>query len=374
MTHSRRGHWFGVGLPAALLVCAAVGEAWGQEAVVRGRVTDDRGDPLPAATVQIAELNVGVYTNAAGAYTILIPAVRVSGQTVTLKVRVIGHKPATRPLVLRAGEHAEDFTLATDPNLLEEVVVTGVQEATEQIKVPFSVTRIDASRMPVAAEDPLRQLQGKIAANIVSNSGRPGSQPAVLLRGPTSINATGRGQDPLYIVDGVIVNGSLPDINPQDIQTVEVVKGAAGASLYGARAGNGVINITTKSGRGTPDGVTFTVRSEEGVSDIERDFGLAHFQALVMDETGRRFCQFVSGQPLCAATFDYLAEQARINNAPGDFALSPKGFPVDPGATISGSVLRQRFQIERDTDGARVEIVRHQVDGLADDTIHVRRL
>ena len=346
MTHSRRGHWFGVGLPAALLVCAAVGEAWGQEAVVRGRVTDDRGDPLPAATVQIAELNVGVYTNAAGAYTILIPAVRVSGQTVTLKVRVIGHKPATRPLVLRAGEHAEDFTLATDPNLLEEVVVTGVQEATEQIKVPFSVTRIDASRMPVAAEDPLRQLQGKIAANIVSNSGRPGSQPAVLLRGPTSINATGRGRDPLYIVDGVIVNGSLPDINPQDIQTVEVVKGAAGASLYGARAGNGVINITTKSGRGTPDGVTFTVRSEEGVSDIERDFGLAHFQALVMDETGRRFCQFVSGQPLCAATFDYLAEQARINNAPGDFALSPKGFPVDPGATISGSVLRQRFQIE----------------------------
>src|SRR3989441_2162796 len=243
MTQSRRGHWLGVGLSAALLVCAAVGEAWGQEAVVRGRVTDDRGDPLPAATVQIAEVNVGVYTNGAGAYTIVVPAVRVSGQTVTLKVRVIGHKPAVRQLVLRAGEHAEDFALAIDPNLLEEVVVTGVQEATEQIKVPFSVTRIDASRMPVAAEDPLRQLQGKIAANIVSNSGRPGSQPAVLLRGPNSINATGRGQDPLYIVDGVIVNGSLPDINPQDIQTVEVVKGAAGASLYGARAGNGARRV-----------------------------------------------------------------------------------------------------------------------------------
>ncbi len=346
MTLPRRVHWFRVGLTAALLLYAAAGEAWGQEAVVRGRVIDDRGEALPAATVQITELNVGVYTNNAGAYTMLIPAVRVSGRTVTLKVRVIGHKPATRQLVLSAGEHAEDFTLATDPNLLEEVVVTGVQEATEQIKVPFSVTRIDASKMPVAAEDPLRQLQGKIAGNIVSNSGRPGSQPAVLLRGPTSINATGRGQDPLYIVDGVIVNGSLPDINPQDIQTVEVVKGAAGASLYGARAGNGVINIVTKSGRGTPDGVTFTVRTEEGVSDIERDFGLAHFQALVMDETGQRFCQFVSGQPLCAATFDYRAEQARINNAPGDFALSPKGFPVDPGSTIAGSVLRQRFQIE----------------------------
>ena len=351
MTLPRRVHWSGVGLSAALLVCAG-GEAWGQEAVVRGRVIDDRGDALPAATVQIAELNVGVYTNSAGAYTILIPAVRVAGQAVTLKVRVIGHKPAVRQLVLSAGEHAEDFTLATDPNLLEEVVVTGVQEATEQIKVPFSVTRIDASRMPVAAEDPLRQLQGKIAANIVSNSGRPGSQPAVLLRGPTSINATGRGQDPLYIVDGVIVNGSLPDINPQDIQTIEVVKGAAGASLYGARAGNGVINITTKSGRGTPDGVTFTVRSEEGVSDIERDFGLAHFQPLLMDETGTRFCQLVSQQPLCATTFNYAAEQARINNQPGDFAGTPKGFPIDPGSTLSGTApgysgdpRRERFQI-----------------------------
>src|SRR5437879_6944530 len=141
-------------------------------------------------------------------------------------VRVIGHKPATRQLVLNPGEHAEDFTLATDPNLLEEVVVTGVQEATEQIKVPFSVTRVDASKMPVAAEDPLRQLQGKIAADIVSNSGRPGSQPSVLLRGPTSINANGRGQDPLYNVDGVIVNGSISEINQSDTSAAEMETGA----------------------------------------------------------------------------------------------------------------------------------------------------
>ena len=352
MTLPRRGHWCRVGLWTALLACAAGTEARGQEAVVRGRVIDDRGEALPAATVQIPELSLGVFTNSAGAYTIVIPPARVSGQTVTLRVRTIGHKPAVRQLTLNAGDHTQDFTLATDPNLLEEVVVTGVQEATEQIKVPFSVTRVDASKMPVAAEDPLRQLQGKIAANIVSNSGRPGSQPSVLLRGPTSINATGRGQDPLYIVDGVIINGALPDINPQDIERIEVVKGAAGASLYGARAGNGVVNITTKSGRGTPDGVAFTVRSEEGVSDIERDFGLAHFQPLVMDETGTRFCQFISGQPLCATTFNYAAEQARINNQPGDFAGSPKGFPIDPGSTLSatapgysGDPRRERFQI-----------------------------
>ena len=352
MTLPRRGHWCRVGLWTALLACAAGAEARGQESVVRGRVIDDRGEALPAATVQIPELSVGAFTNSAGVYTIVIPPARGSGQTVTLRVRTIGHKPAVLRLTLTPGDHSQDFTLATDPNLLEEVVVTGVQEATEQIKVPFSVTRIDASKMPVAGEDPLRQLQGKIAANIVSNSGRPGSQPSVLLRGPTSINATGRGQDPLYIVDGVIINGALPDINSGDIERVEVVKGAAGASLYGARAGNGVMNITTKSGRGAPDGVAFTVRSEEGVSDIERDFGLAHFQPLVMDETGTRFCQFVSGQPLCATTFNYAAEQARINNQPGDFAGSPKGFPIDPGSTLSatapgysGDPRRERFQI-----------------------------
>src|SRR5437763_635232 len=96
-------------------------------------------------------------------------------------------------------------------------------------------------------------------------------------------NASGRGQDPLYIVDGVILNGNLSDLNPSDIENVEVVKGAAGASLYGARAGNGVINITTKSARRSLEGVKFGIRSEAGLSDIERDFGLARFQALATD-------------------------------------------------------------------------------------------
>src|SRR3989475_3063501 len=346
MVHNRRGLLF-AGVAALALVVAGARTARAQDAVVRGTITSDRGEPISGANIVIDELRLGVVTNATGQYTLSVPGARLRGQHVVLRVRAIGFKPNSKAVTLTSGEQIVDLALGYDVNLLEAIFVTGTQEATEAVKVPFTVNRVDASQLPVPASNPLTQLQGKVpGANIVSNSGRPGSQPAVLLRGPTSINATGRGQDPLYIVDGVIVNGSLPDINPQDIQTVEVVKGAAGASLYGARAGNGVINITTKSGRGTPDGVTFTVRSEEGVSDIERDFGLAHFQALVMDETGRRFCQFVSGQPLCAATFDYLAEQARINNAPGDFALSPKGFPVDPGATISGSVLRQRFQIE----------------------------
>lgn len=333
------------------LVVVAAAPLAAQDAIIRGTVTSDRGEAVQVASVQIPELTVQVFTGADGRYSLLVPAARVRGQTVTLRVRAIGHKPASRVLTLNAGEQTLDFTLAIDVNMLEAIVVTGVQEAIEQKKTGFAVTRIDVGNLPLAASDPLKQLQGKLGSNIVSASGRPGASPAVLLRGPTSLNASGRSQDPLYIVDGVVINGDLSSINPQDIESVEVVKGAAGSSMYGARAGNGVISITTKSGSRALEGVKFTARTEAGTSDIERDFGLARYHALLVDETGQRFCQFVSGQPLCGRTFDYRIEAARVNNQPGDFAGSPPGFPIDPGSTITqtiagrtGNVLKETFQ------------------------------
>src|SRR6266550_3365560 len=346
MPHNRRGLLFAMVAALALLVAGA-STAWAQDAVVRGTITSDRGEPIPGANVVVDELRLGVITSATGQYTLNVPGARVRGQPVVVRVRAIGFKPNSKAIALTPGEQAVDLALGYDVNLLEAIVVTGTQEATEAVKVPFTVNRVDASQLPVPASNPLTQLQGKVpGANIVSASGRPGSQPAVLLRGPTSINASGRGQDPLYIVDGVIINGNLSDLNPSDIENVEVVKGAAGASLYGARAGNGVINITTKSARRSLEGVKFGLRSEAGLSDIERDFGLARFQALATDETGTQFCEAVTGLPFCARTFDYATEQARVNNPPTDFAGNPKGFPIDPGSTISGQPLRQRFQVQ----------------------------
>src|SRR6267378_2878958 len=346
MLQNRRGLLCAGALALALLVGGAR-TARAQDAVVRGTITSDRREPIAGANVVVEELRIGVVTSATGRYALNVPGARVRGQPVVVRVRAIGFKPNSKAITLTPGEQTVDVALGYDVNLLEAIVVTGTQEATEAVKVPFSVSRVDASQLPVPASNPLTQLQGKVpGANIVSASGRPGSQPAVLLRGPTSINASGRGQDPLYIVDGVIINGNLSDLNPSDIENVEVVKGAAGASLYGARAGNGVINITTKSARRSMEGVKFDVRSEAGVSDIERDFGLARFQALATDETGTQFCERNVALPFCARTFNYAAEQARINNSPGDFALDPKGFPVDPGSTISGSPLRQRFQVQ----------------------------
>src|SRR5467141_1702784 len=349
MLQNRRGLLF-AGVAALALLVASANTAQAQDAVVRGTITSDRGEPISGANIVIDELRLGVVTNATGQYTLSVPGARVRGQPVVLRVRAIGFKPNSKAISLTAGEQVVDLALGYDVNLLEAIVVTGTQEATEAVKVPFTVNRVDASQLPVAASNPLTALQGKVpGANIVSASGRPGAQPAVLLRGPTSINAAGRGQDPLYIVDGIIINGNLPDINPNDIENIEVVKGAAGASLYGARAGNGVINITTKSGHRANEGVAFSVRSEGGISDIERDFGIARYHTLLMDDRDQQFCAAVTGQPLCARTFNYLYEQSRINNVPTDWADAPPSLPLDPGSTINtgtaGGALRHQFQI-----------------------------
>src|SRR5690606_37504545 len=114
----------------------------------------------------------------------------------------------------------------------------------------------------------------------------------------------------------VILGGSIADLNASDIESVEVVKGAAAASLYGSRAAAGVIQITTKHGRGGQDGVRFALRSEYGLNDIEGDFGLARHHPFLTDETGTRFCvqDGLGSNRTCSRTIDYHREVARINN------------------------------------------------------------
>ncbi len=327
---------------ALALIAGGAAQAQAQNAVISGRVTSEQGQPLQGANVYITELNLSVGTNATGNYTITVPAARVSNQSVMLRARSVGFTPQSRQITIRPGAQTEDFTLRPDVTRLSEVVVTGVTGATERIKVPFSVSRVDSSSMPVQGANPLAQLQGKVpGANIVSSSGRPGAAPAVLLRGPRSINAQGRGQDPMYIVDGVILQGSLADIDPRDIESVEVVKGAAAASLYGSRAGAGVIQITTKSGKNAAEGVRVGVRAEYGTSDVEREFKIAQRHALMMDETQTRFC---IDAVQCASTINWTAENLRINDNATDYASAPPLFPIDLGSTLSGTNGRRLYQ------------------------------
>jgi TonB-linked SusC/RagA family outer membrane protein len=330
---------------------ASSAAAQGQSATITGQVVTGRGQPLQGANVLITEMNISVGTNAAGRYTITVPGQRVAGQTVALRVRSIGFKPLSKPVKIVAGSQTVDFALAEDVNRLDEVIVTGVAAGTAARNVPFAVSRIDSTQMPVIGGNAVQQLQGKVAgANITANSGRPGAAPSVVLRGPTSINASGRVQGPLYIVDGILLQGGTPDLNPNDIENVEVVKGAAAASLYGARAGGGVINITTKTGRTAGEGTKVGLRSEFGRNDLPNKFAIATQTALPFDPSGQYYCAAAaSGGSPCARFIDMNAERRRVNDVPTPNAASPQAFLHDFGIANNPGRYRALMMFQANT-------------------------
>ena len=256
-----------------------------QDAVIRGRVTGPTGEPLGGANVLVANTNTGAVTAANGTYTLTIGATAVRGQQVILTARYIGHKPVTRTVTLSAGEQQQDFTLASDPLRLEEIVVTGGAEATDRRKLGFTVGAVSNEQMTaVPGENAVEALQGKISGvRLVPQSAQPGSEPAIRLRGATSIS--GR-QDPLYIVDGVIARYGIADIAPEDVERIEVVKGAAASSLYGSNGANGVVQIFTKRGTTLPEGsMQATVRAEAGVNNMPRRMQFSRSHAWEVEET-----------------------------------------------------------------------------------------
>lgn len=329
----------------SVLLALPASKAHAQAAVITGKVSNDFGQPVEAANVQITELSLSAFTTSTGAYTITVPAARVAGQQLNLRVRAIGYQPGIRPITIRAGNQTVDFALKQDINRLNEVVVTGSVEGTERSKVPFAVGRLTTEDIPVPALDPITALQGKVAGvRIAQTSGQPGTTPAILLRGPTSINATGRSQSPLIIVDGLIMtDGNFTDLGGLDIESVEVVKGAAGASLYGTKAASGVITIKTKRG-GTQDGVKFNVHSEYGFSDLNS----LHYEEpsnvhLELDETGTRFCVAgTANTAACSKTINWNTELLRINNVAADTTRSPQS--VQYNSPSNDGTLQNVFQ------------------------------
>ncbi len=300
-----------------------------QGLVITGKVTSEVGQPLEGSTIFITEMSLGVQANAQGVYTLTIPAARVTGANANVRVRAIGYRPELFNVRIAAGRIEHNFVMKIDVNRLSEVVVTGSIEGTERAKVPFAIGRLTTEDVPVPSPDPISALQGKVPGmRIASTGGQPGSTPEIMMRGPTSINATGRSQSPMIIVDGVIMRvGSLTEIGGLDIESVEVVKGAAGASLYGASAANGVMIIKTKRG-GTQDGVRFNVRSEYGFSDLNSlDYGQPVNHHLQLDETGKRFCVQGGGNLAgCSRTMDFMSEIMRINNVNADTSRTPQLF------------------------------------------------
>jgi TonB-linked SusC/RagA family outer membrane protein len=263
---------------ATLLLASVAGSALAQGgALITGRVTNEQGAPVSNANVILPALSLGTYTAANGTYSISIPASRLSGESTTLSARLIGYTRQNRQIVLRAGNQSQDFALKADPFRLNEVVVTGVANATSAAVIPFSVARVSEAQLKeVPASSPIAALAGKVSgAKIALGTGNPGAEPTIRLRGSTNL---GIGTStPMVIVDGVITKYSIADIDANDIASIEVLKGAAAASFYGSDAANGVVNITTKRGKDLADNqVSMQVRGEYGQSDIAHYVPLNH--------------------------------------------------------------------------------------------------
>ena len=282
----RRVRSFRILLVAGALYALGVGAnpALSQEtAVITGTVTAEAGRPIGGASVFFPDFHLGANTAPDGSYTIRLPADRVKGQTVQLTARYIGYSPVQHAVTLTAGTQQQSFSLTRDVVQLNEVVVTGTGSATETKKIPFAVGVVSADQLKeTPSVTPLGGLAGKVpGVSVLDASGEPGAPPAVRLRAATSLTGT---QDPLVIIDGAISNFTLADINSEDIERVEVVKGAAASSLYGSNAANGVIQIFTKRGANDPEGeLVVTVRNEVGRSEVPKLIPRAEAHAWEID-------------------------------------------------------------------------------------------
>ena len=257
-------------LTVLLAVMLLAGTASAQMATFTGRVTSNSGQPLGGASVGIPDLGVGGIADADGRYTFTVDVASRVGRNANVMAKYIGYKPKRLPVVLASGRVEHNFELEKDVLNLEEVIVTGTSEATSQKKATFSVGVIDNSQMKeVPSSSPLGAISSKIpGASVLPSTGRPGDAPAIRLRAATSL--TGR-QDPLVIIDGTISRLTLADVNAEDIERIEVIKGAAASSLFGSDAANGVIQIFTKRGTNLAEGQTsFSLRSEYGSSELPK--------------------------------------------------------------------------------------------------------
>src|SRR5690349_20105275 len=286
-------------LVAAALLLAPVPAA-AQTRTVTGTVVDaSTGQPLEGARVSVRGTALNTTTGASGQFT--LGGVPQSGVTVT--VRRIGSNPAE--IVLAPDQNDVRITLTRDPLRLSDVVVTGQATGVERRNLANAVATVSGEEVSRVASQTVEQaLQGKVVgASIQANSGAPGGGMQMQLRGVTSINGA---SEPLYVVDGVVLsNVAIPsnqnavtkatqgsnqsltqdnqvnriaDINPNDIENIEVLKGASASAIYGSRASNGVVIITTRRGKAGDRQVNATQRI--GFSKVSKTLGSRTFNSL----------------------------------------------------------------------------------------------
>jgi Outer membrane receptor proteins, mostly Fe transport len=276
-----------LGAACALALTPAVIFAQQQDATITGHVRGEAGNALPGATVTIPEFGLGTIVRENGDYLLNVPAARVHGQSIAVSVRIIGYKERTAQVTLNAGQITQDFTLIANPLQLGEVVITGAGTATTREKLGTVINSVDSSEISHSNESNIVNVLAAKAPNvqIVSSSGAPGASSYIRIRGIKSLSGSAQ---PLFVVDGIpidnstSINGSnlsgantpnrASDIDPADVESIDILKGAAAAAIYGARAADGVILITTKSGH--PGQTRYSLHTSYANDDVTKDFPL----------------------------------------------------------------------------------------------------
>ncbi len=230
---------FRILLAVFLLICSC---AVAQDRIVTGRVnSQDDGQSLPGVNVVVKGTRVGVVTDLDGRYTISISSV---DETI-LVFSFVGYRTEEISVAQRT---VIDLQLTPDVTELQEIVVTGYSTINKK-DISSSISVVDVEDMQkFSTSNFAGQLQGKVAGVQITTTGDPGASQSIRIRGIGSVN----NNEPLYVIDGVPVQNeaNMNFLNPNDIESMQVLKDAAAASIYGARAANGVVVITTRRGKG----------------------------------------------------------------------------------------------------------------------------
>ena len=226
-------------------------ERTAQERTVSGTVTDEESSSIPGVNILVKGTTQGTITDIDGAFRLTVPE-----QAETLVFSFVGYE--TQEITIGT-QSTFDVQMMTDAAQLSEVVVTGyTTQDKKDLTGAVSVVEIeDVQSFPVAGVDEM--LEGQIAGVTVISDNSPGANTAVRIRGFGTI----RNNDPLYIIDGVPTTTGINLINPNDIESMQVLKDASSASIYGSRAANGVVIVTTK--RGVSEEPSIKLRSYTGV-------------------------------------------------------------------------------------------------------------
>lgn len=231
---------------------------------VSGRITEENGTAVPGANVLLKGTTTGTTSDADGRYSLTLPDDRG-----TLVFSFIGF--ATQEVEI-SGRSVIDVTLISDEVSLSEIVVTGYGTQSKR-EITGAVSTIDSKELTsVPATNLAQAMQGRVAGVVVGNENAPGGGVMVRIRGYGTIN----DNSPLYVIDGTPTKGDLNTLNMGDVESIQVLKDASAASIYGSRAGNGVVIVTTKKGKMGPPRITYD--AYYGVQRLAKSLDLLNTQ------------------------------------------------------------------------------------------------